>query len=73
MFKILMASQNLWSVKSHVECKIRSYVENHSIKIRYSKGTLAPLLKTLQLVRNWYVIVIYSDYLSKFPLVSLKN
>ena len=38
MFKILMASQNLWSVKSHVECKIRSYVENHSMKIRYSKG-----------------------------------
>ena len=38
MFKILMALQNLRSVKSHVECKIRSYVENHSIKIRYSKG-----------------------------------
>ena len=38
MFKILMALQNLWSVKSHVETKIRSYVENHSIKIRYSKG-----------------------------------
>ena len=38
MFKILMALQNLWSVKSHVECKIRSIVENHSIKIRYSKS-----------------------------------
>ena len=38
MFNILMALQNLRSVKSHVECKIRSYVENHSIKIRYSKG-----------------------------------
>ena len=38
MFKILMASQNLQPVKSHVECKIRSYLENHSIKIRYSKG-----------------------------------
>ena len=35
MFKILTASQK-WSVKSHVECKIRAYVENHGIKIRYS-------------------------------------
>ena len=47
MFKILMALQNLWSVKSHVETKIRSYVENHSIKIRYSKGYSSSLLKTL--------------------------
>ena len=71
MFKILMALQNLWSVKSHVECKFRSY--DIVLKLDTVRGTLAPLLKTLQLVWNWYVIVIYSDYLSKFPLVSLKN
>ena len=43
------------------------------LKLDTVRGTLAPLLKTLQLVWNWYVIVIYSDNLSKFPCCVVKK